>query len=40
MSVRSLGPFFALAFGLGWGFIALLILFTDQIEIYFSVVRG
>ena len=38
MSFRALLPFFALAFGLGWGFIALLILFTDQIESIFGEV--
>lgn len=38
MGPRSLGPFFALAFGLGWGLIALLILFTDQIEAIFGEV--
>lgn len=38
LSTRSLGPFFALAFGLTWGIAALLILFTDQIEAIFGPV--
>jgi uncharacterized protein len=38
MSFGSLGPFFALAFGLGWGILALLILFTDRIEAIFGAV--
>jgi membrane protease YdiL (CAAX protease family) len=32
LSVASLAPFLAIAFGLSWGLVALLILFTDQIE--------
>lgn len=32
MSTKTLIPFFAIAFGLGWGIIALLILFPQQIE--------
>lgn len=36
MTVRSLGPFFALAFGLTWGIAALLILFADQLEAVFG----
>ena len=36
MSLRSLLPFFALAFGLTWGIAALLILFTDQMEAIFG----
>jgi hypothetical protein len=31
MPLGALGPFFAIAFGLGWGAIALLLLFTRQI---------
>jgi membrane protease YdiL (CAAX protease family) len=33
---RSLWAFFVLAFGLGWGLIALLILFRDQVEAVFG----
>jgi len=40
MTMRSLGPFFALAFGLGWGLAALPILFPDQIEAMFGPVSG
>lgn len=36
MSFRTLGPFFALAFGLTWGIAALLILFPAQIEAIFG----
>ena len=36
MTVRSLGPFFGLAFGLTWGIAALLILFADQLEAVFG----
>jgi uncharacterized protein len=36
MSVASLGPFFALTFGLGWGTILLIGLFTDQVEAVFG----
>ena len=36
LTPRALRTFFALAFGLGWGVIALLILFTDQIEAIFG----
>jgi CAAX protease family protein len=36
MSFGSLGPFFALAFGLGWGIVALLILLPNQIEAIFG----
>jgi membrane protease YdiL (CAAX protease family) len=36
MSLLSLLPFFALAFGLTWGIAALLILFTDQMEAIFG----
>ena len=38
MSFGSLGPYFALAFGLAWGILALLILFTDRIEAIFGEV--
>jgi membrane protease YdiL (CAAX protease family) len=38
MRFGSLGPFFALAFGLAWGILALLILFKDQIEAIFGEV--
>jgi uncharacterized protein len=40
MTMRSLGPFFALAFGLGWGLAALPILFPDQMEAIFGPVSG
>ena len=40
MTVRSLWPFFALAFGLGWGLAALPILFPEQIEAIFGPVSG
>jgi uncharacterized protein len=36
MTPRALRTFFALAFGLGWGVMALLILFTSQIEAIFG----
>lgn len=36
MSTRTLVPFFAMAFGLGWGIIALLILFPRQTEAIFG----
>lgn len=36
MTVRSLWPFFALAFGLTWGIAALLTLFADQLEAVFG----
>ena len=36
MTPRALRTFFALAFGLGWGIMALLILFTSQIEAIFG----
>ena len=32
MTPRTLRAFFALAFGLGWGVLAVLILFTTQIK--------
>ena len=38
MSVGTLVLFFALAFGLAWGILALLILFTAQIEAIFGEV--
>ena len=40
MTMRSLGPFFALAFGLGWGLAALPIFFPEQIEAIFGPVSG
>lgn len=40
MTMRSLGPFFAIAFGLAWGLFVLLVLFTDQIEAIFGPVSG
>jgi uncharacterized protein len=36
MGLGTLVTFFALAFGLGWGVIAVLILFTDQVEAIFG----
>ncbi len=36
MTIRTLVPFLALAFGLTWGIAALLILFTDQIVAIFG----
>jgi membrane protease YdiL (CAAX protease family) len=36
LSFGTLGPFFALAFGLTWGIVALLILFPEQIEVIFG----
>lgn len=36
LSFRSLGPFFALAFGLTWGIAALFVLFPDQSEAIFG----
>jgi uncharacterized protein len=40
MPFRALGPFFALAFGLGWGVAALALLFTAQVEALFGPVSG
>ena len=40
MTMGSLGPFFALAFGLGWGLAALPIFFPAQIEAVFGPVSG
>jgi drug/metabolite transporter (DMT)-like permease len=40
MSMRSLGPFLAIAFGLAWGLLALMILFTSQVEAVFGPVSG
>jgi membrane protease YdiL (CAAX protease family) len=40
MSMRTLGAFFAIAFGLAWGLLALLILFAEQIEAVFGPVSG
>ena len=39
-TMRSLIPFFAIAFGLGWGLLAVLIIFTAQIEAVFGPVSG
>jgi membrane protease YdiL (CAAX protease family) len=36
MRMRTLVPFFAIAFGLGWGIAAIGILFTDRIEAIFG----
>ena len=36
MSFSTLGPFFALAFGLTWGIVALYIVFKDPIEALFG----
>lgn len=36
MSVRTLGAFFAVAFGLSWGVVALLILFPQRLEALFG----
>jgi membrane protease YdiL (CAAX protease family) len=36
LTPRSLRAFFALAFGLGWGLVAMLILFRDQVEAIFG----
>jgi len=36
MKFRSLFPYLAIAFGLAWGIVALLILFPDQIEAVFG----
>jgi hypothetical protein len=40
LPVCSLVVFFAIAFGLGWGLVALLVLFTEQIEAIFGPVSG
>jgi uncharacterized protein len=40
LTMRSLIPFFAIAFGLGWGLLAVLIIFTAQIEAVFGPVSG
>lgn len=40
MSMRSLRPFLAIAFGLAWGLLAVMILFTRQIEAVFGPVSG
>ena len=40
MSMRSLGPFLAIAFGLAWCLLALMILFTSQVEAVFGPVSG
>ena len=36
LTFRSLGAFFALAFGLGWGTMAAMAVFLDQIEAVFG----
>jgi len=36
MNFKTLVPFFALAFGLGWGIVALLILFPEQTQAVFG----
>jgi membrane protease YdiL (CAAX protease family) len=36
MHFKSLGLFFALAFGLGWGIAALMMFFSDQVEAIFG----
>jgi membrane protease YdiL (CAAX protease family) len=36
MGIGALRPFVALTFGLGWGVLALLLLFTDQVEALFG----
>lgn len=38
--MRALAPFFAIAFGIGWGVIATFMLFTSQIEALFGPVTG
>jgi hypothetical protein len=40
ITFRSLVPFFALAFGLGWGLAALPLLFPDQIQSAFGPIGG
>lgn len=40
MSLRTLRQFFALAFGLGWGFGILMVVFGDQIEALFGEISG
>ena len=40
ITFRSLGPFFALAFGLGWGLAALPLLFPDQTQSVFGPISG
>jgi membrane protease YdiL (CAAX protease family) len=40
MTPRTLRAFFALAFALGWGMLAVLILFTTQIEALFGEISG
>jgi hypothetical protein len=36
MSMRTLGAFLAITFGLAWGLLALLLLFTNQIVAIFG----
>jgi uncharacterized protein len=38
--MRSLIPFFAVAFGMGWGLLAALIIFTAQIGVVFGPMSG
>ena len=38
MGLGTLVAFFAMAFGLGWGVVAILILFTDQVGAIFGPV--
>ena len=40
MTPRTLRAFFALAFALGWGVLAALILFTTQVEAIFGEISG
>ncbi len=40
MTMSSLGPFFPLAFGLGWGLAASALLFRDQVEALFGPISG
>jgi membrane protease YdiL (CAAX protease family) len=40
MSLRSLGPFFAITFGLAWGLLAIMIVFTKQVEAVLGPVSG
>lgn len=40
MTFRTLRPFMGLAFGLGWGFGILMVLFSDQIESWFGEISG
>jgi hypothetical protein len=40
MSIGSLGALLAIAFGLAWGLLAVMIFFTDQVEAVFGPVSG